>query len=207
MSDALNYLMKVRPEAMQSYFDFIKKSGSHLDKKTRALISVITKVDNQTEAGFKQYLTRALQAGATADEIIDALFSAFPILGLSKIIWATDIIIKLDIPEFRPEMLGVQSAWHQIMAFDKISEGTIRIKCSDREIFIYRLKDIVNVYDSHCPHQATNIPDLCLAEHILVCPKHNWKFDITTGECIENGDRPLRKYETRITDGILEVFW
>src|SRR3990172_9524265 len=116
MSDALNYLMKVRPEAMQSYFDFVKKSGKHLDKKTRALISVITKVDNQTETGFKQYLSRALQGGATADEIIDALFAAFPILGLSKIIWAIDIIIELDVPEFRPEMLGGNPpgirSWH-----------------------------------------------------------------------------------------------
>lgn len=207
MSDALNYLLKVRPEAMQSYFDFVKKSGQHLDKKTRALISVITKVENQTEAGFKQYLSRAMQAGATADEIIDALFAAFPILGLSKIIWAVDIIIQLDIPEFRPEMLEGQSSWHPVMEFKKISEGTTRIRCADREIFIYRKNDLVNVYDSHCPHQVTNIPELALAEHILTCPKHHWKFDITTGECIENGDRPLRKYETRVKDGVLEAFW
>jgi len=207
MSDALNYLLKVRPEAMQSYFDFVKKSGTHLDKKTRALISVITKVDNQTKKGFKQYLSRALQAGVTADEIIDALFAAFPILGLSKIIWAIEIIIELDVPEFRPEMLGAQSSWHQVMPFNEVSEGTIRATCDDREIFIYRKKDLVNVYDSHCPHQVTNIPYLALTEHILTCPKHHWKFDITTGECIENGDRPLRKYETRITEGVLEVFW
>jgi nitrite reductase/ring-hydroxylating ferredoxin subunit/alkylhydroperoxidase/carboxymuconolactone decarboxylase family protein YurZ len=207
MSDALNYLMKVRPEAMQSYFDFIKKSGTHLDKKTRALISVITKVENQTETGFRQYLSRALQAGATADEIIDALFAAFPILGLSKIIWAVDIIIALDIPEFRPEALGSQSTWHQIIPVDDIIEGTTRIKCDDREIFIYRKKDLINVYDSRCPHQVTNIPYLALTEHILTCPKHHWKFDITTGECIENGDRPLRKYETRIKKGLLEVYW
>ena len=54
MSDALNYLMQLRPEAMENYFSFIKKSGKHLDDKTRAIISVITKVDKQTDRGFRQ---------------------------------------------------------------------------------------------------------------------------------------------------------
>ena len=86
MSDALNYLMKIRPDEMKAYFKFVKKAGEHLDPKTRAIISVITKVDNQTEVGLKQYLVRAMQVGVTADEIIDSLFAAFPTLGLSKII-------------------------------------------------------------------------------------------------------------------------
>ena len=38
MSDALNYLVKVRPEAMTSYFTFLKKAGDHLDVRTRDLI-------------------------------------------------------------------------------------------------------------------------------------------------------------------------
>ena len=84
MSDALNYLVKVRPEAMTGYFTFLKKAGDHLDVRTRDLISVITKVAVQTEPGFKQYLTRALRNGATPHEIIDALLMAFPVLGLGK---------------------------------------------------------------------------------------------------------------------------
>jgi len=65
MSDALGYLIKSRPEAMKSYFSFLKEAGKHLDPKTRSLISVITKVDSQTEKGFRQYLPRALRDGAT----------------------------------------------------------------------------------------------------------------------------------------------
>src|SRR5690554_3955497 len=200
MSDALNYLLKVRPDAMASYFDFIKKSGTHLDKKTRAILSVITKVDNQTTAGFKQYLSRALQAGVTPDEIIDALFVAFPTLGLSKIIWAIEIIIEMDIPEFRPEVLGHKPDWHPLGKVDEIIDGTTRVKAGERELFVYRKADVIKVYDSHCPHQVTNIPELALSANILTCPKHKWKFDITSGECIENGDRPLKQFETRIVN-------
>jgi len=51
MSDALTYLVKARPEAMGAYFKFLKGAGTHLDPKTRNLISVITKVHAQTENG------------------------------------------------------------------------------------------------------------------------------------------------------------
>ena len=49
MSDALSYLAKARPDAVGHYFVFLKNCGKHLDPKTRNLISVITKVDAQTE--------------------------------------------------------------------------------------------------------------------------------------------------------------
>lgn len=207
MSDALDYLMQVRGEAMRSYFDFVKKSGTHLDKKTRAIISVITKVDNQTESGFRQYLVRALQAGVTPNEILDALFVAFPTLGLSKIVWAVDQILALDIPEFRPEMLDGRAGWHSLGRLEDITPGVSRTEVDGREIFIYRDDEEVKVYDSHCPHQVTNIPFLALSGNELTCPRHGWKFDITSGECIEKGDRPLRQYQTRMENGEVQARW
>ena len=73
MSDALNYLLAARPDAMKAYFSFLKQSGDQLDTKTRDLISVITKVAVQTDGGFRQYLTRALRNGCTPNEVLDAL--------------------------------------------------------------------------------------------------------------------------------------
>lgn len=207
MSDALSYLLKVRPEAMKSYFDFIKQSGGNLDRRTRAIISVITKVDNQTERGFKQYLVRALQAGVTPDEIIDALLVAFPTLGLSKIIWAVDIILELDIPEFQPENLDAVTNWHELGPVELIEEGFTRHICDGRELFILREGSRFKLYDTHCPHQATNIPHLALEGDVLTCPKHHWKFDIRTGDCIDKGDRPLHEFECRTDKGMLYGKW
>jgi alkylhydroperoxidase/carboxymuconolactone decarboxylase family protein YurZ len=90
MSDALSYLIKARPEAMKAYLTFLKDTGKHLDPKTRSLISVITKIDSQTERGLRQYLPRALRDGASPHEILDAILMVFPTLGLAKIIWAVD---------------------------------------------------------------------------------------------------------------------
>lgn len=208
MSDALNYLIKARPEAMTSYFTFLKQAGDHLDTRTRDLISVITKVAVQTDGGFRQYLTRALRNGATPNEIIDALLMAFPVLGLAKIVWATDILLEMDIPEFRPENLDAQATWHDVAAEDELPLGEITfLEAEGRHLFVYRSEADIRVYDSRCPHQVTDIPHLALEGKRLTCPKHHWAFDIETGKCVEVGNRPLRRFDHKLEGGRLLAYW
>ncbi len=208
MSDALNYLVQARPEAMTSYFTFLKKAGEHLDTRTRDLISVITKVAVQTEGGFRQYLTRALRNGATPNEIIDALLMAFPVLGLAKIVWAAEILLDMDIPEFRPENLDAKPEWHDIAPLDELPvDDVVFFEKEGRHLFVYRSEDDIRVYDSRCPHQVTDIPHLALEGKRLTCPKHNWRFDIPSGECVEGGKRPLRRFQHKLEEGRLFAYW
>ena len=208
MSDALNYLVQVRGDALGHYFKFLKDTGKHLDPKTRDLISVITKVHSQTEAGFKQYLMRALRDGCTPMEVIDALLMAFPALGLAKIVWAAEILLEMDMPEFSPELINALPQWREVMAIADIDDGQVkRVDCGVRSVFVYREGEHYRVYDSHCPHQVTNIPHLALEGMTLTCPKHNWKFDIRSGECIEKGTHPLKAFETKVEGGRLYARW
>lgn len=208
MSDALEYLVKARPDAVGPYLKFLKEAGKHLDPKTRDLISVITKVHSQTEKGLRQYLTRAMRNGCSAREIIDAMLMAFPALGLAKIVWAADVILKMDLPEFRIENLDAKPDWHDLAAADKLKDDDISyVDCAGRSLFIYRKGNDFRVYDSRCPHQVTNIPHLALEGRQLTCPKHQWKFDVTTGQCVEKGNRPLREFKAKVENGRLLVFW
>jgi nitrite reductase/ring-hydroxylating ferredoxin subunit/alkylhydroperoxidase/carboxymuconolactone decarboxylase family protein YurZ len=209
MSDALNYLLKARPETMGHYFKFLKETGTHLDPKTRNLISVITKVHAQTERGFRQYLGRALREGCTPMEVLDALLMAFPALGLAKIIWAVDIILDMNIPGFAPEALkGEPPSWHDVMAEADLPDGeVVRLECEGRGLFVYRDKKTWQVYDSRCPHQTTDIPHLALKGTTLTCPKHEWAFDIKSGDCIKKGNSPLKRFESNIAEGRLLAFW
>jgi len=209
MSTALSYLIKARPEAMTAYFTFLKDTGKHLDPKTRSLISVITKIHSQTERGLRQYLPRALRDGATPHEVLDAILMAFPTLGLAKIIWAIDILQDMDIPEFSLEYLDAEITWHDLIDINDVKDGDITYidECDGRSLFVYRSGDDYRVYDSRCPHQVTNIPHLALEGKRLTCPKHQWAFDVTTGECVDKGTRPLREFDSRVTEGRLEAIW
>ena len=209
MSDALNYLSKARPEAMKAYFTFLRESGKHLDPKTRSLISVITKIDSQTERGLRQYLPRALRDGASPHEILDAILMAFPTLGLAKVVWAIDILLDMDIPEFRVELLDAESGWHDLIEWNEVSDGAISYveDCDGRSVFIFRSGDGCRVYDSRCPHQVTDIPHLALSGTRLTCPKHQWAFDVASGECVAKGDRPLKQFDSNIEQGRLLAYW
>ena len=208
MSDALTYLLKARPEALGHYFAFLKDAGKHLDPKTKNLISVITKVHAQTDRGFRQYLGRALREGCTPMEIMDALLMAFPALGLAKIIWAVDIILDMNIPEFQLEALTNSGQWHNVMASIEMNDGDVtRTECDGRGLFVYREKKTFQVYDSRCPHQRTSIPLTALEGGRLKCPKHGWTFEIESGACVSGGDRPLKRLPSRLESGVLLAQW
>jgi len=203
MSDALSYLIKARPEAMGHYFAFLKDAGKHLDPKTRALISVITKVHSHTERGVRQYVRRAIAEGCSGTEILDALLMAFPALGLAKIVWAVDVLLAMKLPQFDPERMGAPT-WQELGQLKSFPKSKLqKIERVDRSVFVYRDAEGCRVYDAHCPHQATNIPLAALKGGKLVCPKHGWTFDAASGACIAKGDQPLRHIESKVEDGRL----
>lgn len=213
MSDALTYLVKARPEAMSHYLAFLKDCGKRLDPKTRNLISVITKVHAQTERGLRQYLKRALREGCSAEEVVDALLMAFPALGLARIVWAVDVILAMGLPEF--EALAAakpqpqpQGQWHDLVATHELKAGqTRRVQANGRAVFVHRSREAWHVYDSRCPHQDSEIPQLGLAGDTLTCAKHGRQFDIRSGACKSGGHEPLRRWECRVSGEHLQAFW
>lgn len=213
MSDALEFLVRARPQAMGHYFAFLKDCGTRLDPKTRSLISIITKVHAQTGRGLRQYLRRALRDGCSGEEVLDALLMAFPALGLAKIVWAVDVILAMDLPEFafvggaqRPAAQA--QGWHDLGPAASVPPGeTRRVECDGRAVFVHHGDEGWRVFDSRCPHQSTDIPQLALDGRTLTCPKHGWRFDVRSGACTAQGDRPLREWDCRLQDGRLQAYW
>jgi len=210
MSDALTFLVKARPEAMGHYFRFLKEAGTRLDPKTRSLISVITKAHAQTERGLRQYVKRALADGCTPAEVLDALLMAFPALGLTRVVWAVDVILAMQLPGFTPEAMagGAAAQWHDLIGVEELDDGAVqRLDRDGRSVFVHRAGDDWQVFDSRCPHQGTDIPHLALEGHTLTCPKHGWVFDARSGACVAEGDTPLRRWESRVVDGRVQARW
>jgi 3-phenylpropionate/trans-cinnamate dioxygenase ferredoxin subunit len=58
----------------------------------------------------------------------------------------------------------------------------------------------------HCTHEQTLLCDGLVMDHIIECPKHNGRFDYTTGEAkgapvIVN----LRTYPVKVEDGTVYI--
>ena len=194
---------------MGHYFSFLKDAGKHLDPKTRNLISVITKVHAQTERGFRQYLGRALREGCTPMEVLDALLMAFPALGLAKIVWAVDIILAMDIPEFEPAAMAEPvKQWHDVMAADELASGDVRAWTATAAACSSIATATASASTTAAARtRAPTSRTWRLNGSTLTCPKHEWAFDVHSGECIRKGNSPLRRWESKIVDGRLMALW
>jgi len=84
---------------------------------------------------------------------------------------------------------------------------TTRVECDGRGLFVHRTEDEWRVYDSRCPHQTTNIPQLALDGCTLTCPKHEWAFDVRSGACIAKGTSPLKQWPSKVAKGRLLALW
>ena len=82
-----------------------------------------------------------------------------------------------------------------------------RVECDGRGLFVHHGSDGWKVFDSRCPHQTTNIPHLALEGAQLTCPKHEWVFDVRSGQCTAKGDTPLKRWECKVVDARLHARW
>ena len=50
-----------------------------------------------------------------------------------------------------------------------------------------------------CKHQGADLTEGKLEGNILTCPRHQWRYDISTGECLTNPTTlPLRRHALEI---------
>lgn len=211
MSKALKFLSEARPESMSAYFSFLKSNGKSLDDTTRALISIITKVANQTEAGLLQYSRKALQNGVSEDQVLDALMMAFPVLGLSKIIWAVDILLDAGLlnqeTDHEADKIEPANSWYRISRLDDLPDNeTVPVAVGERYLYVTRNATACRVFEARCTHHDSNLFPTKIANGEVECPLHGWRFEIASGRCLSGG-RDLREFQIKIEDDVLYALW
>jgi nitrite reductase (NADH) small subunit len=84
-----------------------------------------------------------------------------------------------------------------------LGEGrTVRV--DGRRIALFRTTTGWYAIDHACPHAGGPLSDGIVADSCVICPLHNRRFDLSTGEQVGGTDR-VTTYEVRERDGMLEV--
>ena len=88
-------------------------------------------------------------------------------------------------------------------ADDILPEDVIRFDHDGRTYAIYRTKDdAYYATDGFCTHEQAHLADGFVMDNVIECPKHNGRFDFTTGEakgapvCID-----LETYRVKVEGG------
>ena len=83
------------------------------------------------------------------------------------------------------------------------SGRTVHVK--GREFAIYNLDGQFYAMDDACPHRGGSLGAGLLEKGEIFCPLHGWAFDLKTGACRSNPERPVKSYPTRVKDGQVQI--
>ena len=83
----------------------------------------------------------------------------------------------------------------------------VKVPDGDRERRLLLVRTSTGVYalDQACPHEGYGLRQGQLVGDLLTCAWHNWKFDVSTGECVL-GEEGVRTHAVEVgADGSLRV--
>ena len=108
----------------------------------------------------------------------------------------------------QPNEKAIMSNWIKACAADGIdNEDVVRFDHGGRTFAIYRAPDdSYYCTDGLCTHEKIHLADGLVMDNIIECPKHNGRFDYTTGAakgapaCIN-----LKTYPAKVEGGMVFI--
>lgn len=96
--------------------------------------------------------------------------------------------------------------WQASLPLTELASDSLTVwKHEGRAYVIARTaEDEFHVLDNRCPHEGYPLSSGDLKGTALTCCWHNWKFDVRSGACTL-GEEGVRRFETRVRNGQLEV--
>ena len=94
--------------------------------------------------------------------------------------------------------------WIEVCNVGEIEkEDVLRFDLDDRTFAVYRTaEDTYHATDGFCTHANVHLSGGFVMDHIIECPKHNGRFDFTTGQakgapaCVD-----LKIYPVKVEEG------
>ena len=87
-----------------------------------------------------------------------------------------------------------------------LKDGTMKlVRVEGYPILVIKQLGQIYVIDNRCPHMACELSGGALEGPVIICPCHDWRFDLKTGEYEDNPSMKLTSYEWKIESGKIWV--
>ncbi len=88
----------------------------------------------------------------------------------------------------------------------ELQEGTMKlIRIEGLPVLLIKQSGQIFVIDNRCPHMACSLAGGTLDGPVIICPCHDWRFDLKTGEYDQDPSMKLVTYEWKIESGKIWV--
>jgi AhpD family alkylhydroperoxidase len=97
MSDEFSKFLKTFPEPGKAYLELFKSVMTRpaLDTKTKQLILIGIMTAQNYPQGVRAHVPQALAAGATREEIMEAVLTPLPVSGINGILECLPVVLEL----------------------------------------------------------------------------------------------------------------
>jgi len=98
--------------------------------------------------------------------------------------------------------------WVRVTSTDNIPlrEGRA-VRLGHEEIAIFNLGDKFVAVENRCPHRGGPLADGIVSGDSVVCPLHQWKVCLSSGEVTRPQDAPdcVRSFPVQVIDGVVLI--
>jgi len=100
-----------------------------------------------------------------------------------------------------------EEKWEEAIKEDELKENVpISVKIGKKTVLLVRSDNRIHAIAGKCPHYGALLQNGLLLDHVLTCPWHNARFDITSGKMKSPpAADDLALYEVKVEDGIVYV--
>lgn len=98
----------------------------------------------------------------------------------------------------------------RVCGVDDVPRGEGRaVVVAGRKVAVFRAEEGWFALDAHCPHRGGPLADGIVASRTVICPLHERRFDLVTGQERSSGSHcaVAHRVEVRGDDVYLEVVW
>jgi Fe-S cluster biogenesis protein NfuA/nitrite reductase/ring-hydroxylating ferredoxin subunit len=98
------------------------------------------------------------------------------------------------------------SGWLPAGTLQEIPEGGIRtIDAGGVDVILFRRGAAVTCFEDSCSHLSLGISAGMIADGVITCPHHGFRYDLATGECLTAPVVRLRAHSVRVAGNGVEV--
>jgi nitrite reductase/ring-hydroxylating ferredoxin subunit len=99
-----------------------------------------------------------------------------------------------------------ESEFVQVLDESELLEGSKKlVDVEGVPVLLVKVHGEIFAIDNHCPHMFCGFSGGSLDGYLIICPCHDWRFDLRTGEYEEEKDMKLTKYEWKVEAGKIWV--
>lgn len=96
--------------------------------------------------------------------------------------------------------------WVKAAREKEVPPGTKKaVRVEGKRIVLVNLDGEIHALDNVCIHAGGPLNRGHLDGHLLICPWHDWPFDVRTGKLPHNPSLGVQRYPTRIDKGRIFV--